>query len=121
MGKTLRSAETKARYSEWLKTQKDIAACPLCERGPIHQYKFWKIIDNHFPYDRVAKTHHILVTLRHVSEMQLSAEERAELLEIKRDAYVNKHYGYSLEATPRTMSLPDHFHIHLLEIKDFDD
>lgn len=117
---TLRSPETKQKYKEWIASQGPQDQCPLCAREPLHEFKFWKIIDNHFPYDRIAKTHHTLVTLRHVPETALSEEERVELLEIKRGEYVSERYGYSLEATSRTLSIPDHFHIHLMEIKDFD-
>lgn len=118
---TMRSAETKEKYKEWLANRGPQTECPLCVREPLHQFRYWKMIGNEFPYDRVAKTHHILVPLRHVPELDLSVEERAELLEIKRGEYVNERYDYSLEATPRAFSIPDHFHIQFLEIKDFND
>jgi hypothetical protein len=117
---TLRTPETKKKYSEWLAAQGVQSECPLCVREPLHSFTFWKIIDNHFPYDRVAKVHHTLVTLRHVAEADLSSEERAELLEIKRSKLIDERYDYSLEATPHTLSLPGHFHIHLMAIKDFE-
>jgi hypothetical protein len=117
---TLRTPETKKKYSEWLAQHAPQDGCPLCIREPLHSFKLWKIIDNHFPYDRVAKVHHTLVPLRHVAEVDLSAEERAELLEIKRGKLVDDTYDYSLEATPHTLSIPDHFHIHLMAIKDFE-
>jgi hypothetical protein len=117
---TLRSPENKAKYKEWLASQGPQSQCPLCAREPLHEFKFWKILDNHFPYDRIAKTHHVLVTLRHVPETALSDEERAELLEIKRSSYINERYDYSLEATPRALSISNHFHIHLMVIKDFE-
>lgn len=118
---TLRTRETKEKYKAWLADRGPQTECPLCSREPLHQFMYWKIIDNHFPYDRIAKVHHTLVPLRHVAEKDLSAEERVELLEIKRSSFINDQYDYSLEATPRTLSIPDHFHIHLMVIKDFSD
>jgi hypothetical protein len=116
---TLRSPETKIKYKEWINAKAPSDACPLCEREPLETFKFWKLIDNKFPYDRVAKTHHTLVTLRHVPETELSDEEKDELIEIKR-GYANERYDYVLEATPKALSIPEHFHVHFMVIKDFE-
>jgi hypothetical protein len=59
------------------------------------------------------------VPLRHAAETELSDEERAELLDIKRGSAMEQ-YDYMLEATPRALSIPAHFHLHLLVTKDFD-
>ena len=114
----LRTPAMSEQYGEWLSQRKPGDVCPLCEREPIKQFNLWKIIPNRFPYDKVAQTHHTLVTLRHVPESQLSDEERAELVEIKRD-YASKNYEYFLEAGELTMTLPKHYHIHLVVFKDF--
>jgi hypothetical protein len=58
----------------------------------------------------------MIVPLRHVGEDELSEEEKAELLAIKK-SYINEHYDYSLEATGK--SIPNHFHLHLIVTKEF--
>jgi hypothetical protein len=54
-----------------------------------------------------------------VSQAELSDEERSELAELK-SGYINEQYDYLLEATLRTSSITDHFHLHLMVIKDFE-
>ena len=115
---TLRTRETHEKYKAWLAAKGPDTPCPLCAAAPLQQFGKWKIIGNDFPYDRVASLHHMLVPLRHVAETMLTNEERDELLEIKRNSL--KAYEYSLEATPGTLSIPEHFHLHLLDIKNFD-
>ncbi len=75
---------------------------------------------NAFPYDRIAKTHDMIVPLRHVDEDHLNDEELKELKIIK-DNYLHKEYEFIIEATYKVKSIPAHFHLHLLTIKDFED
>lgn len=87
--------------------------CVLCPKTPIKQFVHWKIIENDFPYDRIAARHHMIIPIRHVAGDGLSAEELRELEDIKR-AYINDAYDYILEAVPRIKSIPAHFHLHLI-------
>lgn len=80
----------------------------------MQSFKFWKLVPNEFPYDKITKIHDMLVPLRHTVE--INDEELAELLEL-RNTYINQHYRYIMEATNRTKSIPTHFHLHLIEIK----
>lgn len=116
---TLRTAEMKAKYKAYQADGGLAGTCVLCEKPALQTFRQWKIIDNMFPYDRVAKTHHMLVPLRHVAETKLSDEERTELLDIKRGSAMGS-YEYMLEATSRILSIPQHFHLHLLVTKDFE-
>ena len=110
---SLRTPEGKKIYQDHLEAQKPSDPCALCAKGALKDFAFWKVTDNSFPYDKIAKTHHMLVPRRHVSEKELSREELEELRSIK-DSYINEGYDWIIEATRRSKSIPDHFHLHLI-------
>ena len=78
-------------------------------------FTYWKIVTNEFPYDYIASRHDMILPLRHVTEQELTEDELAELKEIK-DTYIDTEYGFILQGTHRTMSLPSHFHLHLINL-----
>ncbi len=110
---SLRTPEIKKRYREYLKTETSADACALCEKKSIKNFKFWKLTENSFPYDRIAKTHHMLVSIRHVSGEKLNEEELEELKIIKK-SLVDAEYDWIIEAAHKNQSIPDHFHLHLI-------
>jgi hypothetical protein len=57
----------------------------------------------------------MLIPIRHTAVP--NEEELAEYETIKK-TFVNDTYRYILEATNRTKSIPSHYHLHLVEIKD---
>lgn len=73
----------------------------------------WRIIDNAFPYDEIAKVHHMLVPKRHVPDEEITSAEWAEFARLKK-GYVNDTYEFTIEAVPRRMSIPGHMHLHLI-------
>ncbi len=85
----------------------------LCEKQALKEFRYWKVTDNSFPYDLIAKAHHMLVPVRHVSESELSEDELSELKEIKY-TYANTEYDYLIEATSKNKSIPTHHHLHLI-------
>lgn len=109
---SLRTPEGKQKYKEYLQSEKS-DVCPLCEKAAIKSFIYWKVTENNFPYDKIAKTHHMLVPLRHVAEEQLSLEELVELKKIKAE-FVSPDYDWMLEATNKNKSIPGHFHLHLI-------
>lgn len=111
---TLRTEETEIQYRAVKNHPRNGNPCRVCDIEPIELYKFWKIIPNEFPYDKIAKRHDMIIPLRHAAE--LNDEERAEY-EIIKSSYIDIHYRYILEATNRTKSIPAHYHLHLIEIK----
>jgi hypothetical protein len=114
---TLRTQENEERYKRLIAEGHLEAGCPLCASAPLHAFKHWKIIPNTFPYDKIATTHHMVVPLRHVRESELTPEELQELLAIKHE-YINAHYEYILEATHKKKTIPAHFHLHLVVLKE---
>lgn len=87
--------------------------CILCEKQAIEHFGFWKIVENSFPYDLIAKINHILVPVRHTGEFELDESEKEELQLIKKD-FLSKKYDYLLENLPKNQSIPEHFHMHLI-------
>lgn len=115
MSRDLRYPETEKRYRDLIATGILERCCVLCDKEAISSFTHWKIITNDFPYDRIAKTHDMLVPLRHVIEGSLTDEEHQELLDIKH-GYVNDHYDYIIEPTHHGKSIPTHLHSQLTYI-----
>lgn len=109
---SLRTPEGKKIYNEYLASA-DLSNCPLCGKEPMKSFQFWKVTDNSFPYDLIARTHHMLVPLRHASEKELTQAEWQELRTI-RDTFIHPEYEWVIEATHPHKSVPSHYHLHLL-------
>src|SRR3990167_824040 len=113
----LRTPEQQAKYDEYIAEGNLDKGCGLCERRSLRDFGRWRIIDNIFPYDRIAKVHHMIIPKRHVKEADLTYEELEELRQIKEE-HLQGDYDLIIEATHRTRSIPGHFHIHLVVFKD---
>jgi diadenosine tetraphosphate (Ap4A) HIT family hydrolase len=115
--KTLRTREGEERYKGLIKNGYFNDGCKLCAKEPLKEFKYWKIVENAFPYDRIAEVHHMVLPKRHAKDLELTEEESQELDEIKY-TYIHQSYSYILEATHHTRSIPDHFHLYLIITKD---
>ena len=113
---TLRTPETSAKY----KADRDAGGldrgCVICGREALREFVHWKIVFNEFPYDKIATTHHILAPNVHLAQPQISEEAWREFESIKKSD-VNSVYDVILENTPKNMTIPAHFHVHLLVTK----
>jgi hypothetical protein len=110
---SLRTEEAKNKYKEYIRNGGLNNACVLCEKPPVKSFNFWKVIENDFPYDLIASKHHMLVPLRHIPEEGLNEDEIKEVKQIKEDL-INSDYDWTIEATRKNKSIPDHFHLHLI-------
>lgn len=119
MSNFLRSSETADKYSAHRKSGAMDNGCVLCTAPIIADFSYWKIIPNKFPYDLLAKEHHMLIPKRHSVEKELSNDEYQELLLIK-ERHFGK-YDYTIEATNKAKSIPEHFHLHLIVAKNLND
>ncbi len=113
MASPFRTKEMTERHEAYKKMGKPGMYCALCMKETIVEFVYWKIVENRFPYDAVSSLSQILVTKRHTIEAELNLEEKNEFLEIKK-AYLYKNYNYIIECMPKEMSLPNHYHVHLL-------
>jgi len=92
--------------------------CALCKEARlVKKFKYWKIIKNRFPHDRIAKINHIIIPKRHTIYEKLNKIEKEEFEKIKLN-YIEKKYDVMLEATNKRKSIPEHHHIHLTILKD---
>ncbi|HLP86771.1 MAG TPA: hypothetical protein VK153_02750 [Candidatus Paceibacterota bacterium] len=110
-----RTQKNEKKYREHMKNKTD--KCPLCDRVGFKKFKYWKIIENKFPYDKIAKEHHMLVPIRHVIEDVLNNKELMEFKKIKNDFIKNSDYDYILETNNSRKTHPFHFHLHLIVVK----
>jgi predicted nucleic acid-binding OB-fold protein len=113
----LRTKKTYDKYMSMIAKGLLDHGCRLCQIKPIKQFKYWKIINNDYPWDLVAKTNHILVSKRHITYEKLNQVERKEFDVIKA-GYIEKNYGHIVETTNKRKSIPSHFHVHLLVLKN---
>ncbi len=113
---TLRTPEGHKKYREYQKAHPVSDSCPLCDKEALKDFKFWKIIENMFPYDTIASVHHMLVPKRHSNEKELNKDEMEEISIIK-ESTLNPDYDWLIEATHKNKSIPGHFHIHLIVAK----
>jgi hypothetical protein len=115
---TFRTDRTEAKYDAFKASGMLLHSCPLCnEKNTIKEFAHWRIVENAFPYDAVARVHHMLVSKRHVSTEQLTDEERLDFEEAKK-GYVYDHYEFMIEPVPKQRSIPEHSHLHILIAKD---
>jgi hypothetical protein len=115
---SLRTPEMEQKYIDYRKDGHMNHLCNICEKAPIiKEFKLWKIVGNLFPWDRVAKIQHMVVPKRHVVYEELSGEEKREFDEIK-VGYIEKEYEIIAEATNKIKTIPSHFHMHLIVMKD---
>ncbi len=112
----MRTPEAMQKYLEHIAAG-GLAQCPLCSGEPLKTFTHWKVMQNAFPYDGIARVHDMLVPLRHSTEGELTEEELKELFDIKQ-GHLNEHYEYVMEATNKTKSVPTHFHLHLIITKE---
>jgi len=114
---SFRTQEGNARYDAYRKDNPVFTdTCVLCDRAPLHEFTWWKIIENAFPYDRIASTHHMLMPKRHTLESELTPDEKSELERIKESGL--DAYQFIIEPTRALKSIPSHFHLHLIVCKE---
>lgn len=116
---TLRTEETQKRYEEVKMSRRmqiQHNVCPLCTAESLQEFQYWRIVENEFPYDRIAAKHHIAVLKRHTTESKMTNNEREEFRELK-EGYINENYEFVFESVPRVKTIPAHHHLHLIVVK----
>lgn len=88
----------------------------LRDEEQIIGFRYFKIINNRFPHDRVAATHHLLVPRRKFNHWtMMNRHERKEFKKI--DIYLSQHYDCIKLNYPSVISVPDVIHWHLYVLK----
>lgn len=117
LGNTLlRTPETFAKYHD--NPKREAKECFICKAKAIAQWKYWKIIENNFPYDAVAKVHLMLVPKSHSSDLlDLSWHEKNELEDLKDFFSRNDEFDCIIENLARGRTFMPHYHLHLIQWK----
>lgn len=114
----LRSEETAKAYEDAQSLGKPEGGCRLCADSAaiLQEFEHWLLMDNRFPYDRYFSKSHMLVTKRHVKEMNLNDDEEAEYEQL-RYGFLAENYDSMIDHLPKQKSIPGHCHMHVVEIK----
>jgi diadenosine tetraphosphate (Ap4A) HIT family hydrolase len=84
----------------------------------IKEYEYWRIIENKFPYDTIAKVHHMLVPKQQTASwLDISLSESAEL-DLLIMYELPKDYDMILLNFPKAQSVKDWLHFHLIVVKE---
>lgn len=107
-----RTLATEAAYEDALKTE---ARDTFDMKPALKEFKYWRIIENEYPYDNIASVHHMLVPTRQIADLlQLTDAEMTEFLLIKRTS--TSEYDVMWENTPAQRSVLDWYHLHLIKL-----
>lgn len=108
-----RTNKAEKDYQDYINTGVLENGCSLCKKKVLKEFNFWKIMENNFPYDRIASIHHMIIPIRHCSEEELTNSEKEEFRQIKK-TYLHSEYEWLIEGTYKMKSIPSHFHLHLI-------
>jgi diadenosine tetraphosphate (Ap4A) HIT family hydrolase len=82
----------------------------------VQEFDNWVLINNAFPFDKIADKHHLLIPRRVFAHLyEANTEELRELDEIK--AKLAPDYDFVMENFPRNRSVATHFHLHFVVLK----
>lgn len=110
---SLRSPKMYAKYKAEKKDHNVFNTLPSLE-----SFKYWKIVPNEFPYDRIASRHDLLIPRRKIADIfQLSQRETTELRRIMKMINKQKRYDAILFPFHWSRTIRTHLHFHLLRIK----
>lgn len=97
-------------YKEYKKTAPKNA---LHKEPSVVEWKFWRLINNNFPYTKIATAHALVVLKRDCSIYEISAEELAELW-MTILPWADKIYDVSLINLSAMRSVRNTPHVHLI-------
>lgn len=112
----LRRKETYDKYMELIASGALAKRCGICNEKLIKDFKYWKIVDNRFPWNRIAEVHHMIIPKRHITYEKLNKAEKEEYQKI-RSKYLDKQYDLIAEATLKKKSIKGHLHLHLIILR----
>jgi hypothetical protein len=113
----LRTKKSEKKYHDLVKAGLLKHGCRLCQVSSLKEFTYWRIIRNDFPYDLIAKVHDMIVPKRHAKESELKEIEKKEYAKIK-TTYLEAKYEFIVEPMMKLKSIPAHFHLHLIIVKN---
>lgn len=91
---------------------------PLEEEKVLLNFKYWKVIENRFPYDSCFQTHHMLIPKRKFSRRFQMTDDELDELDFFIDTYAEEHYDIVFENMMKRRSIAGLFHLHLAKYYD---
>lgn len=118
-GDTLRSGEVLERYKKHRKSLgAGLKVVDLASLPSILEWKFWRMVANEFPYDKIAERHCMLIPDRKFAlEQDMTLEERIDLNDIKAYFQKTQEFDCIMENIMHMRTVPGHYHLHVLKLK----
>lgn len=105
--------KVKRRDPEFHLDEFDLRDLPI-----VKKWKLWILVQNEFPYDKIADNHCLLVPLRQFAEDEdMYGTERSELFRIKEEFKQTKDFDAVFENVKHNRTVPDVYHLHALKFK----
>lgn len=113
----LRTPETLVIYKARRRALGDsLKKVDLTQLPFIREWEFWVLVENEFPYDKIAKKHSLLVAKRHfVHDDEMDILEREEMYAIKKEFAESREYDSLLENLSHNRTVPGQYHLHCLK------
>lgn len=119
IGTYLRTDETWQKYQN--EPKKNSGECFMCDLDYVvivKEFNHWVVIENNYPYDTVASTHHLLIPKRHFPFIDnATPDELDELYQLKHQFDKEAFYDCFIENFSVGKSQPQHIHYHLVTWK----
>lgn len=116
MNDVLRSKEILEKYKK-RKEEDGALEMDLLSLKPVRPFHFWLLVENEYPYDKIAEKHHLLVPRENVSDYhQLSWGAKQELTDVRRWAN-GMRYDVLMENMSHRRTIKQQFHMHLIKYK----
>ncbi len=118
---SLRTPLTQARYEA---DKADGMVKDLADEPSLHEFKYWRIIRNRYPHDKlseyiVTEQHALLLPIRQVAYLSdLTINEQYELNNLLDFGLVKLGYDTYPKNGPSMQSIQDHLHFHLYVWKE---
>lgn len=84
----------------------------------VNKWKHWILVENEFPYDKIAEYHCLLVPFRRFAEdEEMHEDERLELSQIKNIFSETKDFDVILESLRHDRTVPETYHLHCMKLR----
>jgi diadenosine tetraphosphate (Ap4A) HIT family hydrolase len=117
-----RSTKTENQYQNFKKAKKDagqdLTVFDLKDEIIIREFTYWLIIENRFPYDNMTSVNHMLIPKRTINDLSEASDiELNEHQDIRKILIEDAFYDAIVENLPRSKSVKQHAHLHLVRWK----
>lgn len=117
--RSLRQKDTQKSYDNFRELHKDKDSFHDWPEKLVKEYKYWRLINNSFPADKVTQKHDLLIPIRIFANCdEMNQSEAEEFLIIKEE--LSHQYDSIMENFTKARSVRDHSHFHFIIWKEND-